>query len=214
MKKILNYALRITIYALLFVCAASANCFAESSGAMRLGILPVTKASTVSANLTFEDMEIATSAIYEGLSNCSDFELLSRTDVDKMIQEQELAATGLVDDSTAPVFGKMLGAEYLLIANVTGLSNTKKDNKAVGKGKNNYVVTAKMSARIVEVETGRMVLAATSSATSKVKVTGSLVRVGTNSFSPELAEEALENAAKDLVKNLLANLDAKKKARR
>ena len=108
----------------------------------------------------------------------------------------------------------MLGAEYLLIANVTGLSNTKKDNKAIGKGKNNYVVTAKMSARIVEVETGRMVLAATSSATSKVKVTGTLVRVGTNSFSPELAEEALENAAKELVKNLLANLDAKKKARR
>ena len=197
----------------MLICAASTNCFA-SSGAMRLGILPVTKASTVSANLTFEDMEIATSAIYAGLSNCPDFELLSRTDVDKMVQEHELTATGLVDDSTAPTFGKMLGAEYLLIANVTGLSNTKKDNKAIGNGKNNYVVTAKMSARIVEVETGRMVLAATSSATSKVKVTGSLVRVGTNSFSPELAEEALEKAANDLVKNLLANLDAKKKARR
>lgn len=194
---------------LLIICASSTLCFAASSGAMRLGILPVTKASTVSANLTFEDMEIATSAIYAGLSNCPDFELLSRTDVDKMVQEQELAATGLVDDSTAPVFGKMLGAEYLLIANVTGLTNTKKN-----KGKNNYEVTAKMSARIVEVETGRMVLAATSSATSKVKVTGSLVRVGTNSFSPELADEALEKAANDLVKNLLANLDAKKKARR
>lgn len=198
---------------LMMICATSANCFAASSGAMRLGILPVFKAASVSANLSLEDTEIATSAIYAGLSNCPDFELLSRTDVDKMVQEHELTATGLVDDSSAPAFGKMLGAEYLLIANVTGLSNTKKDNKAIGKGKNNYEVTAKMSARIVEVETGRMVLAATSSATSKVKVTGSLVRVGTNSFSPELADEALEKAAEDLVKNLLANLEAKKKAR-
>ena len=198
----------------MLICAAGTNCFAASSGAMRLGILPVTKASSVSANLTFEDMEIATSAIYAGLSNCPDFELLSRTDVDKMVQEHELTSTGLVDDATAPAFGKMLGAEYLLIANVTGLTNTKKDNKAIGNGKNNYVVTAKMSARIVEVETGRMVLAATSSATSKVKVTGSLVRVGTNSFNSELADEALEKAANDLVKNLLANLETKKKARR
>ena len=191
----------------MIICAAGTNVFAASSGAMRLGILPVTKASSVSANLTFEDMEIATSAIYAGLSNCPDFELLSRTDVDKVVQEHELTATGLVDDSTAPAFGKMLGAEYLLITDITGLTNNK-------KGKNNYVVTARMAARIVEVETGRMVLAATSSATSKVKVTGSLVRVGTNSFSPELADEALEKAANDLVKNLLANLDAKKKARR
>lgn len=201
-----------TAIILLIICAASANCFA-SSGAMRLGILPVFKAASVSANLSLEDTEIATSAIYAGLSNCPDFELLSRTDVDKMVQEHELTATGLVDDSTAPAFGKMLGAEYLLITNITGLSNTKKSGSVIGKGNNNYIVTARMAARIVEVETGRMVLAATSSATSKVKVTGSLVRVGTNSFSAELADEALEKAANDLVKNLLANLEAKKKAR-
>ena len=192
----------------MLICASSTLCFAASSGAMRLGILPVFKASSVSANMTLDDTEIATSAIYAGLSNCPDFELLSRTDVDKVVQEHELTATGLVDDSTAPAFGKMLGAEYLLITNITGLSNTKKG------GKNNYIVTAKMSARIVEVETGRMVLAATSSATSNVKVTGNLVRVGTNSFNSELADDALEKAANNLVKNLLANLEAKKKARK
>ena len=192
----------------MIICAAGTNCFAASSGAMRLGILPVFKASSVSANMTLDDTEIATSSIYAGLSNCPDFELLSRTDVDKVVQEHELTATGLVDDSTAPAFGKMLGAEYLLITDITSLSNTKKG------GKNNYIVTAKMSARIVEVETGRMVLAATGSATSKVKVTGSLVRVGTNSFNSELADDALEKAANDLVKNLLANLEAKKKARK
>lgn len=202
-----------TVLAVL-ICAASAVCSAHSSGAMRLGILPTVKASSVSANLTPNDLEVATSVIYAGMINCADFELISRTDVDRLIHEHELASTGLIDDSTAPAFGKMLGAEYLLITNVTGLNSTKKSGGLIGGGKNNYLVTARMSARIVEVESGRVVLAATSSADSKVKITGSLVRVGTNKIDPALATEALERAAKDLVKDLLTSLENKKRARR
>ena len=200
----------------LIICAASTSVFAEPSGAMRLGILPVFKAATVSADLTLEDTEIATGVIYAGMANCPDFEILSRTDVDKVVQEHELAATGLIDDSTAPAFGRMLGAEYLLITNVTGLSSTKKSGSVIGKGNNNYIVTARMAGRIVEVESGRVVLAATSSATSgnkMFKVTGNLVRVGTNSFSQGLADEALEKAAEQLVDKLLTNLENKKRAR-
>ena len=198
----------------LIICAASTFCFAEPSGAMRLGILPVVKASTVTANLTAEDLEIATGIIYEGMANCGDFEILSRTDVDKVIQEHELTSWGLIDSSTAPEFGRMLGAEYLLIANVTGLSNAKKSGTVFKSNKNDYDVTAKMSARIVEVESGRVVLAATSSEIVKVKVTGTLVRIGMNNFDQGLAAEALEKSAQSLVDKLLANLEAKKKARK
>lgn len=207
MKKIFS-----TILALM-ILAASATCLAESNGAMRLGILPVFKASSVSANLRPEDLEIATSAIYAGMAGCPDFEILSRTDVDKLVQEQELASFGLVDSSTAPAFGKMLGAEYLLIANVTGLNSTKKPPSTFSKNKNDYIVTAKMSARIVEVETGRVVLAVTSTATSNVKVTSSLVRVNSSNPDKELTNEVLEKSAEDLVKKLLANLEQKKKKR-
>ena len=190
----------------LLICAASV-CSAEPSGAMRLGILPVFKASSVSSSLSPNDAEIATSAIYAGMINCADFELISRTDVDRLVYEHELAATGLVDASTAPAFGRMLGAEYLLITNVTGLISTKKSGK-------NYLVTARMSARIVEVESGRVVLAAMSSADSKVKVTSSLMRIGTNNVDPGLATEALEKASRGLVKELLKGLESKKRARR
>ena len=199
-----------SVIILLIICAGSTICSAE----MRLGILPVFKAATVSANLTAEDLEIATGTIYEGMINCGDFEILSRTDVDKLVQEQELASTGLIDASTAPEFGRMLGAEYILIANLTGLNNTKKGGTVFKSNKDNYVVTAKMSARIIEVESGRVVLAATSSATSNVKVTGNLVRIGTNNFDQGLATEALEKAAESLVDKLLANLEIKKKAAR
>ena len=198
----------------LAILATSTMCFAQSSGAMRLGILPVFKSASVSANLTFDDTEIATGVIYAGMANCPYFEILSRTDVDKLVQEHELTATGLIDESTAPKFGRMLGAEYLMITNVTGLSSTKKSGSILGGSKNNYAVTARMAARIVEVESGRVVLAATSSATSNVKVTGNLIRVGRNNFDQGLADEALEKAASDLVKNLLANLEAKKRASR
>ena len=162
---------------------------------MRLGILPVFKAAAVSADLTLDDTEIATGVIYAGMTNCADFEILSRTDVDKLVQEHELTATGLIDNSTAPAFGKMLGAEYLLITNVTGLSSRKKTASVVGTGSKNYIVTARMAGRIVEVESGRVVLAATSSATSGNQ------------------DESFEKAAENLVDKLLENLEAKKRAR-
>ena len=198
------------------VLAVTSNCLASSSGAMRLGILPVFKAAAVSADLTLDDTEIATGVIYAGMTNCADFEILSRTDVDKLVQEHELTAMGLVDSSTAPAFGKMLGAEYLMITNVTGLSSRKKTSSVIGTGSKNYIVTARMAARIVEVESGRVVLAATSSATSgnkMFKVTGGLIQIGTDSVDQGLAEEALEKAAEILVDKLLANLEIKKRAR-
>mgnify|MGYP002624210397 CR=1 FL=1 len=210
MKKFLSA----TIF--LLICAATTICFAEPGGAMRLGILPVFKAATVSADLTLDDTEIATGAIYAGMTNCADFEILSRTDVDKLVQEHELTATGLIDTSTAPVFGKMLGAEYLLITNVTGLSSRKKTASVVGTGSKNYIVTARMAGRIVEVESGRVVLAATSSATSgnkMFKVTGGLIKIGTDEVDQGLADEALEKAAENLVDKLLENLENKKRAR-
>ena len=179
----------------LIICAANVNCLAAPSGAMRLGILPVFKAAAVSADLTLDDTEIATGVIYAGMTNCADFEILSRTDVDKLVQEHELTATGLIDNSTAPAFGKMLGAEYLLITNVTGLSSRKKTASVVGTGSKNYIVTARMAGRIVEVESGRVVLAATSSATSGNQ------------------DESFEKAAENLVDKLLENLEAKKRAR-
>ena len=200
----------------LVICAVSTVCLAAPSGAMRLGILPVFKAAAVSADLTLDDTEIATGVIYAGLTNCEDFEILSRTDVDKLVQEHELTATGLIDTSTAPTFGKMLGAEYLMITNVTGLSSRKKTASVAGTGSKNYIVTARMAARIVEVESGRVVLAATSSATSgnkMFKVTGGLIRIGTDEVEQGLADEALEKAAEALVDKLLANLEAKKAAR-
>ncbi len=201
---------------MLIICAASTVSFAAPSGAMRLGILPVFKAATVSADLTLDDTEIATGVIYAGMTNCADFEILSRTDVDKVVQEHELAATGLIDTSTAPTFGRMLGAEYLLITNVTGLSSRKKTASVVGTGSKDYIVTARMAGRIVEVESGRVVLAATSSATSgnkMFKVTGGLIKIGTDEVDQGLADEALEKAAEALVDKLLANLEAKKAAR-
>ena len=210
MKKFFITTLALMIFALTATCSAQ-------SGAMRLGILPVFKAAAVSADLTLDDTEIATDVIYAGMVNCPDFEILSRTDVDKIVQEHELAAMGLIDTSTAPAFGKMLGAEYLLITNITGLSSRKKVANVIGTGSKNYIVTARMAARIVEVESGRVVLAATSSATSgnhMTKIAGGLIRIGTDNVDQGLADEALEKAAEILVDKLLANLQQRKAASR
>ena len=215
MKKLSHYALRITLCALLF-CAASTICFAQSDGAMRLAILPMSKDADVSADLTLEKTKIATGKLYEGMENCGDFEILEREKVYALVQEMELASTGLIDPSTAPTFGKMLGAEYILISNVTGLSSRRKTSSIAGMGSNNYIVTARLAARIVHVETGRVVLAATSSATSADKVPkgflGGTMQIGTESVSQWLVDDALEKAADALVDKMMMNLERKKAA--
>lgn len=202
---------------LLAICAASTICFAAPSGAMRLAILPISKDADVSADLTLDNTKIATSKLYEGMENCGDFEILERENVDRLVQEHELAASGLIDTSTAPAFGKMLGAEYILISNITGLSSRRKSSSIAGMGGNNYVITARLAARIVEVETGRIVLAATSSASSSEKVpktrSNGVVRIGTDSVAQWLVDDALEKAADILVDKLMTNLERKKAAR-
>ena len=73
-----------------------------------------------------------------------------------------------------------------------------------------------MAARIVEGESGRVVLAVTSSATSgnkMFKVTDGLIKIGTDNVDQGLADEALEKAAENLVDKLLMNLEIKKRAR-
>lgn len=200
------------------ICATTTVCFAQSSGAMRLAILPISKDADVSADLTLDKTKIATSKLYEGMENCGYFEILERERVDRIVQEHELAASGLIDKSTAPIFGKMLGAEYILISNITGLSSRRKTSSIAGMGNNNYVVTARCAARIVEVETGRVVLAATSSASSADKVpkihSNGVVQIGTESVAQWLVDDALEKAADALVDKLMINLDRKKAARR
>jgi curli biogenesis system outer membrane secretion channel CsgG len=76
------------------------------------------------------------------------FKVVERTQVEKVLKEQEFAWSGVVDQATAARLGKLLGVEYVIFGSLTG----------VEKG-------FTINARLVKVETGEVLLAPQASST-------------------------------------------------
>lgn len=83
------------------------------------------------------------------------FDPLDRTQIERLLEEIKFNHTALVDPATAAQYGKMVGAQYLVLGTVTGLSN---------KGGE---MIAHISLRMIEVETARIYLAGRGSGSSK-----------------------------------------------
>jgi len=73
------------------------------------------------------------------LSQLQALRLVERADLHRVIEEMQLAQTGMIDEKTAQQVGKLAGAQHLLLGGFVYLPNGK----------------IRIDARIVEVETGR-----------------------------------------------------------
>ena len=93
------------------------------------------------------------------LATQGDFELVERAELDKILTELHLSATGLVDKETQLKLGQLTGAKILITGSV------------FRSGDNNYVV-----AKLIGVETGKVLPAAAKDLVSElaVKVAGQL----------------------------------------
>ena len=80
----------------------------------------------------------------------SDFQVLTRTDVDAMLKEHDFQRTGMVDDAQRKQVGVMTGAQYICVSTIT-----------------KYGTQLYIEAYIVDVETGQMTNPATQYANVK-----------------------------------------------
>ena len=84
------------------------------------------------------DPEALTDQVHVLMASLPAVTLVDRAEIDKVIQEQELALTGLVDANRAVELGKLLSAQYILVG------------RASRVGESYYLVL-----RLIEVETTR-----------------------------------------------------------
>ena len=82
------------------------------------------------------------------------FRPLTRMEIDKLLNEIHFDNSGLVDPATAAQYGKMVGARYLVLGSVTGISDKKQ-------------YTAHVTLRMIEVETAEIYLAGRGTGKSK-----------------------------------------------
>ena len=160
---------------------------------------------------------------YNSLSESNRFELVERARQRDLLDEISFDMSGLVDEDTCAEVGSQLGAQYLLLGSINGLTTRHSETTVVGAGTKRAQVTATVSLRLVDVGTGRVVAAAMGRSKKNntlVRAPLGLIRIGTDEVDKEQALEALASAIDDAVNGqhgLIARMDAKtagSKARR
>ena len=129
----------------------------------RVAVMNFGNKAITSEGLRDTDMSSATEyAIYQ-LSASGWFDLIDYGQLSTVAKMHKIIMTGLVDPSTTVAMGKFLGAEYMVIGYVTGLTvkeseaSVQWDRAKAGNAKHN--VTANVMVRIVDIATGRIVAA-------------------------------------------------------
>lgn len=185
-----------------------------------VGILPLENRGLVSEGWDREEMGAAVEYVYTDLQDSGRFKLLDRTRPRALVDEYAHDMSGLVDEDTAPAIGNQYGAQYLLMGSIIGVTTRRSETTVVGAGTKRAQVTATVSLRLVDTETGEVVLAATGRSRKNntlVKAPLGLIRIGTEQVDKEQVNEALEDAIHDAVdgpRGLLARMDGKAKSKR
>lgn len=167
-----------------------------------VGILPLENRGLVSEGWDREEMGAAVEYVYTDLQDSGRFKLLDRTRQRALVDEYAHDMSGLVDEDTAPVIGNQYGAQYLLMGSIIGVTTRRSETTVVGAGTKRAQVTATVSLRLVDTETGEVVLAATGRSRKNntlVKAPLGLIRIGTEQVDKEQVNEALEDAIHDAV---------------
>lgn len=199
---------------LLLVLCFSTTCLAASLKSHPVvGIVPFHDNGLISKDFSREEMKDVVDFAYIAMSETNRFELVERTRQRAILDEYSYDMSGLVDQGTCAEIGGQLGAQYLLLGSINGLTTRHSETTVVGAGTKRAQVTATVSLRLVDVETGRVVLAAMGRSKKNntlIKAPLGLIRIGTDEVDKEQALEALQSAIDDAVNGphgLIAHMD-------
>lgn len=130
-----------------------------------VAVLPYANKAAVSQQLSLADASMVSEFVIEQLLDAERFNVIEREVLESVMKEHSFNMSGMVDPMTAVQIGKLAGVKYLVAGSVTGLS-TKSSGAAYsdtawgGGGFNKNTVIANVTVRFIDVETGRIVLAA------------------------------------------------------
>ncbi|MBF0320917.1 MAG: penicillin-binding protein activator LpoB [Nitrospirae bacterium] len=168
---------RFVLALLLLLSMAAGVISAYAQEKPRLGVLRFTndtRASwwTAGAGRDLQDM------LASELVSTKSFQVLERKEIDAVIGEQDLGASGRIDPSTKAKIGKIKGAQYLIAATVSAFEeNTEGQGGGIGiAGINIGGSEAKaymaVDLKVIDATTGEVVDARTVEATSKSSSSG------------------------------------------
>jgi len=86
---------------------------------LRIALLPINAADKDKGNYAYNEMTIM---FFDTLL----YDMVERDQIDKILKEQNFQYSGLVDDRTAAQIGKFLGAQVIIIGDISGSGSTRR----------------------------------------------------------------------------------------
>lgn len=209
------------ILALFFAVLFSSQCFAAAIAkdanvaVMDFGTRPGATPSEININ----NAEYASSEyIINGLVNKHCFNIMDKDMVMQQLKAENLTTVGLIDPDTAKRIGDLLHTRYIIYGNVTNVSISDTGTQIltnIGGGVNVCTVKAHVIARVMDVETGDILMAVKGDGKSKssfVKLhagnglTGvKVLKIGTVNVTMDSVHNAIAKAAEDIAGKMAAN---------
>ena len=180
-----------------------------------VGILPFENKGIYSSGWNRSEMDNVYDFAYTALMDVDKFELVERARLRDLADEYYLAGTGLIDPEKSVALGKLEGAQYLLLGSINGVTAHKSETSILGMGTEQSRVTATVSMRLVDVETGRVVLAAighSHKTNTLAKAPLGIIRIGSDDVDKSQVLGALESAVDDAVngpRGLVARMEGR-----
>lgn len=152
----------LALYAIFFSVQVSA---AELTANSRVAVLPFKNKAAVSEVLSMGEASLLSDFMIEKLIEATLFDIVEREHLEDVMKEHSHNMNGALDPSTTAQFGKQLGVSFLIAGSLAGLSATESggtvsDGVKGEGGVTKKTVVANVTVRFIDVETGKVVMAA------------------------------------------------------
>lgn len=150
--------------------------------------------------------EAANDEFVTQLVNSGQFTVIERQQLQTILGEQALGASGAVAQSTAAKIGKLTGAQLIFTGSITAFSIKKTGGTIAGFGASVSKAESKLDVRMIDTSTGEILLVASGAGNKKM---GGASFHGTSfeqQYDEGVATEALRPAIEEVTKQVLAKV--------
>ena len=150
---------------------------------------------------------MAAEMLTTSLFKTGQFIVIERNILDKVLQEQALGRSGVVDASTAAQLGQVLGLQAIVTGAVTQLGLSRGGGAIAGFGIGKTIFEAAIDIRAIDTTTARLILADHGEGhveTTQLRIQGG--GGGLDSERQKLLGDALRKATEDVTQKLVAQL--------
>lgn len=141
------------------------------------------------------------------LLNSGDFTVIERTQLESVIAEQKLGASGAVDASTAARIGKILGVQFILTGSITQFSIERTRVGFGGFGAAVANAESKVDVRLISTETAEILVGLEGQGNKRMGGASFRGTGAERDFDQGAAQEALRPAIEQVVERLSGRVD-------